>query len=47
MEQSMSRVGYCIDNGPTEVLQSEQAQSYTIFQNKRIEKYKEKWCGRS
>lgn len=97
IEQSMSRVGHCIDNGPTEgfwgiikaemyqmyditnesslrhalteyirfysterpqdryhcktplevrteALQSGQAQSYPIPQNKRIEKYKEKWC---
>lgn len=97
MEQSMSRVGHCIDNGPTEgfwgiiktemyqmydindegslrhaidayigfysterpqdryhcktplkvreeALQSVQVQAYPIPRNKRIEKYKEKWC---
>lgn len=97
MEQSMSRVGHCIDNGPTEgfwgiiktemyqmyditdeaslryaindyirfysterpqdryncktplevrteALQSEQVQLYPIPKNKRIEKYKERWC---
>ncbi|MGL5675845.1 MAG: IS3 family transposase [Cellulosilyticaceae bacterium] len=97
MVQSMSRVGHCIDNGPTEgfwgiikaemyqmyvitdeaslrhaindyirfysterpqdryhcktplevrteALQSGQSQVYPILQNKRIEKYKEKWC---
>lgn len=97
MEQSMSRVGHCIDNGPTEgfwgiiksemyqlyeitdeaslryaindyirfytfdrpqdryhcktpqevrteALLSEQPQEYPIPVNKRIEKYKEKWC---
>ena len=96
MEQSMSRVGHCIDNGPTEgfwgiikaemyqlyeirdeaslrhainnyirfysterpqdryhcktplevrneALQAETVQEYPIAQNKRIEKYKEKW----
>lgn len=97
MEQSMSRVGHCIDNGPTEgfwgiiksemyqmyeitdeaslrhaikdyirfyseerpqdryhcktplevrseALSLEQTQSYPIPENKRIKKYKEKWC---
>lgn len=97
MEQSMSRVGHCIDNGPiegfwgiikaemyqmyditdeaslryaindyirfysierpqdryqcktplevrTEALESRQAPAYPIPQNRRIEKYKEKWC---
>jgi len=97
MMQSMSRVGHCIDNGPTEgfwgiiktemyqmydifnesslkhaindyilfysterpqdryncktplevrndALQSGQALPYPIVKNKRIEKYKEKWC---
>lgn len=97
MEQSMSRVGHCIDNGPiegfwgiikaemyqmyditdeaslryaindylrfysierpqdryqcktplevrTEALESGQASAYPIPQNRRIEKYKEKWC---
>ena len=97
MEQSMSRVGHCIDNGPTEgfwgiiktemyqmyeimdeaslryaikdyirfyreerpqdryhcktplevrteALSSERPEEYPIPENKRIEKYKEKWC---
>lgn len=97
MEQSMSRVGHCIDNGPTEgfwgiiksemyqmyeitdeaslrsaikdymrfyreerpqdryhcktplevrneALASEHPREYPISENKRIEKYKEKWC---
>lgn len=97
IEQSMSRVGHCIDNGPTEgfwgiikaemyqmyditdeaslrhaindyirfysierpqdryqcktplevrmeALESGQASAYPIPQNRRIEKYKEKWC---
>lgn len=97
MEQSMSRVGHCIDNGPTEgfwgiiksemyqmyeikdepslryaikdyirfyreerpqdryrcktplevrqeALSSEQPKEYPISDNKRIRKYKEKWC---
>jgi len=93
MEQSMSRVGHCIDNGPTEgfwgiiktemyqmdeeslryaitdyirfyrkkrpqdryhrktplevrteALSSERTKEYPIPENKRIEKYKEKWC---
>ena len=97
MEQSMSRVGHCIDNGPTEgfwgiiksemyqmyeitdeatlrfaikdyirfyseerpqdryccktplevrneALSSAKTQEYPIPKNKRIEKYKSKWC---
>ena len=97
MEQSMSRVGHCIDNGPTEgfwgiiktemyqmyritneaslrsaikdyiqfysekrpqgrygcktpfevrteALQATRPQDYPIPENKRIQKYKEKWC---
>ena len=97
MEQSMSRVGHCIDNGPTEgfwgIIKTEMYQMYSIIdetslrfaindylrfyseerpqdryhcktplevrneafsanhpteyaipRNKRIEKYKEKWC---
>lgn len=67
MEQSMSRVGHCIDNGPTEgfwgIIKSEMYQLYDITdevrtnaldadvpaqypipENKRIMKYKVKWC---
>ena len=67
MEQSMSRAGHCIDNGPAEgfrgirngqdryhckttlevrqeALDSDMPIEYPIPENKRINKYKEKWC---
>ena len=49
MEQSMSRVGHCIDNGPTEgfwrIIKSEMYQMYEIIDEASLRyAIKEKWC---